>query len=140
MESTIGKCRRTTLPALEIWKCKLIKLVSMRRSILVIYLKYSFCFSLLSKMLFFHNCVMSTDGTSHEVEEKASLAFIWYYEAVSTWYFLTHKMDLWISIRSFVNLESMLLKNKTLFFKHSWLWTTMLNILFPCYVLDILHG
>lgn len=85
----------------------------MRRSILVIYLKYSFCFSLLSKMLFFHNCVMSTDGTSHEVEEKASLAFIWYYEAVSTWYFLIHKMDLWISIRFFVNLESMFLKNKT---------------------------
>lgn len=124
----------TTLPTLEIWKCKLIKLVSMRRSILVIYLKYSFCSSLLSKMLFFHNCVMSTDGTSHEVEEKASLTFIWYYEAVSTWYFLIHKMDLRISRRPFVNLEPMFLKNKIDF------WSTRLNIPFPYCVLHVFHG
>lgn len=89
--------------------------MSMRRIILVIYLKYSFCFSLVSKMWFFHNCVMSTDGTSHEVEEKESLAFSWYYKAVITWYFLTHKMDLWVSIRSFVNVGSMFPKNKIYF-------------------------
>lgn len=28
------------------------------------------CFLLLAKMLFFHNHMISTDGTSHEVEEK----------------------------------------------------------------------
>lgn len=75
MDGTTGKHMQITVPAPEAWKCKWRKLVSIR-SILVVYLKYSFCFSLLSKMLFFHNCVMSTDGTSHEVEEKESLAFI----------------------------------------------------------------
>ena len=65
MDGTTGKHMQITAPALEVWKCKWRKLVSIR-SILVVYLK----------MLFFHNCVMSTDGTSHEVEEKESLAFI----------------------------------------------------------------
>lgn len=98
------------------------ELVSVR-SILVVYLKYCFCFSLLSKMLFFHNCVMSTDGTSHEVGEKKILAFVWYYGAVSTFYFSTHKIYLWDSVRSSVALESTFLKNKIIF------WSTVLNIL-----------
>lgn len=32
-----------------------------------------------------HNCVMSTDGTSHEVERERFSALIWYYRAESTW-------------------------------------------------------
>lgn len=71
IDHTIRRYLQTTVPTLEVWKCKWMELVSVR-SILVLYLKYCFCFSLLSKMLFFHNCVMSTDGTSHEVEEKKS--------------------------------------------------------------------
>lgn len=97
--------------------------MSIRRSILVIYLKDSFCFSLLSKMLFFHNRVMSTDGTSHEVEKKESLAFIWYYGAVSTRYFLIRKIDLWNSMSLFVCLESRFLKKKISY------WSAVFHIL-----------
>lgn len=43
---------------------------------------------------------MSTDGTSHEAEEKDSAALTWCYRAVSTWCFLIHEMDLWDSMRS----------------------------------------
>lgn len=132
VDSSIGKYMRTALPTLEIGKCKLIKLVS-TRIILVIYLKYSFCLSLLRKMLFFHNCVMSTDGTSHEVEERESLAFIWYYKAVSTGCFLIHKMDLWVSIRSFVNVDSEFPKNKICF------RSTILRMLLPYHALYPFH-
>lgn len=110
------------MPTLEVWKCKWMELVSVRR-ILVIYLKHHFGFSLLSKMLFFHNCVMSTDGTSHEVEEKKILAFVWYHGAVSTFYSSTHKIYLWDSVRSSAALESTFLKNKIIF------WSTVHNIL-----------